>query len=319
MLFHLAGDVAQLLVDLGHRALKLADVQRRAYAGDDVLALRVHQVLAEEHVLASGGIAGEADAGTGVLAEIAEDHGLHVDGGAEPVIDVIDAAIGLGALVLPTAEDGVASLNELFDRLLREVLAGLFLHQLPVLGDDLLEGSGLQFVVELDLGALFDAVKDVLKLLLGNIENDVTEHLDEAAIGIISKAGIIAALGERFNGLVIEAQIQNRVHHAGHGELGAGANGDQERIVANAELLALQLFEARKRRVHLHIDLRVEFAAHVLTAGFGLDGESGRDGQACIGHLSEAGAFAAEHVFHPTIAVGRAISEEVHILGLRCC
>ncbi len=42
------------------------------------------------------------------LAQVAEDHGLHVDGCAEPVVDVVDAAIGLGAVVLPASEDGVA-------------------------------------------------------------------------------------------------------------------------------------------------------------------------------------------------------------------
>ena len=63
VLFELPGDGAELLVGLGHGLLKLADVQRSADAGDDVFALRVHQVLAEEDLLAGGGIAGEADAG----------------------------------------------------------------------------------------------------------------------------------------------------------------------------------------------------------------------------------------------------------------
>ena len=103
--------VAQLLVDLGHGPLEFADGQRRADAGDDVFALRVHQVLAEEDVLAGGGIAREADAGAGVLAQVAEDHGLHVDRCAQPVVDVVDAAIGLGAIVLPAPEDGVAGLR----------------------------------------------------------------------------------------------------------------------------------------------------------------------------------------------------------------
>ena len=141
----------QLVVDLGHGLLKLADRHRGAHAGDDVFALRVHQVLAEEDVLAGGRIAREADAGAGVLAQVAEDHGLHVDGCAEPVVDVVDAAIGLGAIVLPAAEHGVARGDELLERILREVLAGFFLHQLLVLGDDLLQRFGLQIVVELDL------------------------------------------------------------------------------------------------------------------------------------------------------------------------
>ena len=128
----------RLLVDHGHGAFELADGQRRADAGDHVFALRVHQVLAEEDVLAGGGIARKADAGAGVFAQVAEDHGLHVDRCAQPVVDVVDAAIGLGAVVLPAPEDGVAGLDQLIQRVLREVLAGFLLDQLLVLGDDFL-------------------------------------------------------------------------------------------------------------------------------------------------------------------------------------
>ena len=175
-------DVFQLLVDLGHGLLELADGERSAHAGDHVFALRVHEVLAEEDVLAGGGIAREAHAGAGVFAQVAEHHGLHVDRGAEPVVDVVDAAVGLGALVLPTAEDGVAGLDQLHQRILREVFAGLLFHQLLIFGDDLPERIGLELVVVLHLLGGLHAVEDVLELLLGNVEDHVAEHLDEAAV-----------------------------------------------------------------------------------------------------------------------------------------
>ena len=155
----------------------------------------------------------------------------------------------------------------------------------------------------------------MLELLLGNVENHVAEHLDEAAIGVIGKARIVAALGQRFDGLVVEAEVQNRVHHAGHGELCAGADGNQQRIFAGAELLALQLFEPLESGVHLDVDLRAHLAAHVFAAGFGLNGESGRHGQSGVGHLGQACAFAAENVLHAAVAVGLAVAEEVDILG----
>jgi hypothetical protein len=112
-----------MVVNHGHGALKLADGERRPHARNHVLALRVHQVLAEEDVLAGGRIAREAYAGARVLAQVAEHHGLHVHGCAHPVVDAVDAAIGLGALVLPAPEHGVAGLHQLIQRILREVLA----------------------------------------------------------------------------------------------------------------------------------------------------------------------------------------------------
>ena len=132
-----------MVVDLGHGAFEFADREWRTHAGDDVFALRVHQVLTEEHVLASGGIAREAYACAGVLAEVAEYHGLHVDRCTQPVIDVVDAAIGLGAVVLPAPENGVARLHELIERTLREVLARSLCDELLVLGNDVLQRFGL--------------------------------------------------------------------------------------------------------------------------------------------------------------------------------
>ena len=157
------------------------------------------------------------------------------------------------------------------------------------------------------------AVEDVLELLLGDVEDHVAEHLDEAAVGVISKAGIIAEFGERLDGLIVQAQIQNGVHHAGHGELGAGTDGNQQRIFARAQLLPLHLLELIEGSKHFAVDLRAERAAHVLAAGFGLDGESRRNRQTGIGHLGQARAFAAELVLHFAVAVGLAAAEEINI------
>ena len=228
---------------------------------------------------------------------------------------MVDAAIGLGAVVVPAPEDGVARLHELLERILREVLAGFLLHELFVFGDDVLQRVGLKLVVELDLLALLDAVEDVLKLLLRNVEHHVAEHLDQAAIGVIGEARIVAALGQCFDGLVVQAEVENRVHHAGHRELRAGAHGNEQRIFAGAQLLPLQLFEPLERGEHLDVDLRADLAAHVFAAGFGLDRESRRHGQSGIGHLGQACAFAAEDVLHPAVAIRLAVAEEVHILG----
>ena len=58
-----------------------------------------------------------------------------------------------------------------------------------------------------------------------------------------------------------------------------------------------------------------DLAAHVLAAGFGLNGESRRNGQTGVGHLCKTGAFAAKDVLHVAVAVGFAAAEEVDIWG----
>jgi hypothetical protein len=74
---------------------------RGADAGDDVLALRVDEILAIELVGAGRGVAGKRDAGRAILAHVAEHHRLDIDGGAPIGRDAVQAAIGIGALVHP--------------------------------------------------------------------------------------------------------------------------------------------------------------------------------------------------------------------------
>ena len=225
----------------------------------------------------------------------------------------------LGAIVLPGAEHGVARHHQLLVRVLREVALGVLLHDLLVFGDDFLQRLGVEVGVELGLLLLLLAVEDFFKGVLGNVEHHAAEHLDQAAIGVIGEARIVAALGQAFDRLVVQAEVEDGVHHAGHGELRARAHADQQRIVGAAQLLPLQLFQAAQRLVHLAIDFVGDGAvAHVLAAGFGLDGEAGRHGQAGVGHLGQAGAFAAQLVLHLAVAFGMAVAEEVNVLhGLR--
>ena len=152
--------------------------------------------------------------------------------------------------------------------------------------------------------------------MLLDVEHNVAEHLDQAAIGVVREPRIVAALGQRFHALVVQAEIQNRIHHAGHGELRARAHADQQRILALAQFLSLQVFELLERRFHLAVDfLRHAVVPHVLATGLGLDREARRHRQPGIGHLGQAGAFAAEHVLHLAVAVGFAAAKGIHILG----
>ena len=79
------GDVLELAVYVGHPLAHVADRQRRADAGHDVLALGIGQVLAEEHLLARVRVAREGHAGARVVTHVAEDHRHDVDRGAQVV------------------------------------------------------------------------------------------------------------------------------------------------------------------------------------------------------------------------------------------
>ena len=76
----------KLPVDFRHVVFHVGDRLRCADAGDDVLALGIDQVLAVNHVLTGARVAREADAGAGIIAHVAENHGADVHGSAVGLI-----------------------------------------------------------------------------------------------------------------------------------------------------------------------------------------------------------------------------------------
>ena len=96
-------------------------------------------------------------------------------------------------------------------------------------------------IVDRQLGIEFDALlflallEDMLEFCLIDSQNDIAEHLDETTIRIVGETIVFSLLDQPLDRLVVEAEIQDRIHHAGHGELGAGANRNQKRVYLVAE------------------------------------------------------------------------------------
>jgi hypothetical protein len=165
------------------------DLLRRADTGDHVFALGIDQEFAVEQVFARARVAREGDAGAAVVAQIAEDHRLHVDGGAPGSGNVVQLAIDLGAVVVPALEHGHHGAPELFPRIGREFAADAGADQ-PLKRDHSFRSSDSQIGIELDALLLLDHVDDdfegVVIFLRYRLEahDHVAVHLDEAAIRV---------------------------------------------------------------------------------------------------------------------------------------
>ena len=307
----------QLRHHLRGRVTQLAERQRGADSGHHVLALGVDQVLAVEGVLAGGGIAGEADAGAGVVAEVAEHHRLHVDGGAEQALDAFYLAVADRSGAVPGAEYRVDGAPELIERRLRKRAAGAAGVDLLVGGDHAVQVGGVQVGVLGHPLALLGGVEGVLEVLVLHPHHHVAVHLDETPVGVLGEAGVARLLGQAFDRGVVEPEVEHRVHHARHRLRGPRAHAHQKRIGGIAQLLAhhrLQpvevlgdLFPEPGRVVALVV---VERRAHL-----GGDGEPGRHRDAEIGHFGQVGALAAKQLLHLGFAFGAAAAEEVDVLG----
>ena len=69
------GYAAEFFIYIGHRGLKLRDLNRSPYACDYVLSLCIDKIFTEEPVLTGRRASCEADPGAAVIAEVAEYHG----------------------------------------------------------------------------------------------------------------------------------------------------------------------------------------------------------------------------------------------------
>ena len=312
MVFQDPAHFLELLIHVGEDFRHFGDGHGGTHAGHHVFALGIGEEFAHQALFAGGGVAGESHAGAAVVSHVAKGHHLHVHGRAPGIGDVVVHTIDIGTGIIPGPEHGLDGFEELLLGIVGEILAQLlFVFGLELIGQGL-EVVGVQLHVLGHALAFLHFVDKLFKVLLANFHHHVREHLDEAAIAVPRPAGIAGLGGDDVDHIFIQTQVQDGIHHAGHGSAGAGAHGHQQGIFHIAELLAGDLLHLADVFHDLALDFVVDAAAVliILGAGFGGDGEALGNGQADIGHFGQVRALAAQQLAH----VGVAFGEEVHIL-----
>src|SRR5580704_3658396 len=323
VLLELASDLLELLVRLGKVRRHRSDRLGRADACDDILALRVGEVLAIQLALAGRRIPGERNPGPGVVTHVAEDHRLDVDRGAEVVGNAVVVAVVGGPLVVPRLEHGADGGAQLRHRILWELRARIALDDRPVLDDQFLERGRAEVGVRLRLLARLHRVERFLEQLTVDSEHDLAEELDEPAMSIERKPPVLGELREPFKCRRVEAEVEDRVHHARHREFRPTADAHEERIARVAEALAGRLLDDLERLLHLLPEAvgKLRTLGVEGIAGLGGDREARRDRQAGPGHLGDARTLPTEQVTHRGTALVEAVHPLVraaHSAVLRC-
>ena len=215
---------------------------RRANTRDDVLSLRVRKELAVETRLAGRGIARESDAGAGLVALVAEDHLHDVDRRAELVRNVIRAAVDLGARRVPRVEDGSYRTRELVARILRKVAIGLLPVDRPIGLDQPGQIVGGQIDVLCGTSCLLQIGECLFEPMAVDPVDDLAVHLDQPPVRVVGKALVPRCARKPHHRLVVQPEIEDRVHHPGHRHRRARPYGHEQRVSQVAEALAgLQL------------------------------------------------------------------------------
>ena len=228
--------------------------------------------------------------------------------------DALTATVDAGALGVPGTEHGLDAHVHLGAGVLREVGAGLFLDDTLEGVDEALEVLGGQLGVALHAALGLEGVQGIGEQVAVDVEDGLAEHLDEAAVGVPREAFVTANGGKAANGLIVEADVQNGFHHAGHGELRAASHGDQERVGGIAQAATHLVFDAAQRGGDLGGQrLGNRRLLEICAACLGGDREAGGNGQTELRHLGEVRSLASEQVLHGLVTLG----EVVHILDHR--
>ena len=110
--------------------------------------------------------------------------------------------------------------------------------------------SGPSSESDLETFETFVVLERLLEQIMVDAEHHIAIHLDEAAIGVIGESAVRGAPREPFDGLVVEAEIEHRIHHARHRGARARAHRYEQRIVDVAETGAGDLAHHVERLAH---------------------------------------------------------------------
>ena len=310
MVFEGLADFLELRVAFGHDLRHLGDGHGGTDARNDVFALRVHQKFAHELLFARGGVARERHARSRRIAHVAERHHLYVYRRAPAVRNVVLHSVIVRAGVVPRTEHRFDRAEELLFRIIGEVYADFRLIFRFELGGELFE------VVRGELDVLRDAlfflhlVDELFEIFLADLHDDVGIHLDKSSVAVPRPTGIARFLGDDFDNRLVETEVQNGVHHAGHGSSRAGADGNEKRVFEIAEFLARNLFHlldvGEDFRLNVGIDLSAVLV--ILRAGLRGNGEALRNRKAETGHFRKMGALTAEKLAHFRITLCKEVA-----------
>jgi len=278
----------------------------------NVLTLGVLQVVAVDTLGSGGRVTRERHPRARVRGHISEDHRADVDRGAEVGGDPFLAAIQDRAIGVPRVEDSPYGEVHLFARLLRELPPGVLAHDPLVRLDQRPQVTGVQIEIVVRALGLLGVVQRTLEELAPDIENGLAEHLDQPPVGVERKSLVAGLLRQPQDRLVVEPDVQDGVHHPGHGELAAGAHRDQQRVVNLSKRLAHRLLE----RVEVLADLSVQrgrlgAVGEIDFARLCGDDEPRRHRQPHSRHLRQVCPLASEQILEVLVAFG----EVVHELG----
>src|ERR671924_1151727 len=105
MLLKTSANRLQLAVGLGHYRLEFSDGPRGSDPGDYILALSIDEEFTVEFLVASRRVASKGYTRGTVITKVTKNHGLYRYRRAPMIWNLVELAVGYGAIVIPRTEN----------------------------------------------------------------------------------------------------------------------------------------------------------------------------------------------------------------------
>ena len=183
---------------------------------------------------------------------------------------------------------------------------------------DLLQDIGRHLRV-LRRGEAFLGLLQVrLQRIARQAEHDAAIRAQEPPVGVEGETPVPAALRKSQDGPVVQSQVENGLHHPGHGARRPRSHRHQQRIALIPESAPDDVLEARDAALKLPGEGASESLATALQvqlAHVGADDEPRGHWQADARHLHESRPLAAQTLAQAAVAFRPAPAEEIDRFG----
>ena len=163
-----------------------------------------------------------------------------------------------GTLGIPRVEYGADRKIELLVHVLREVALGFAFDDVEILRNQRFPIGSRKLRIGLDAELRLRAVEQMIEMFFVDLEHDARKHRDEAPVRVVGETIVIRELRKSGNGLAVQPEVENRVHHPGHRHARTAAHRHEQRIRRGAEAFFGALLELAHRRVHVAPEGRAE-------------------------------------------------------------
>jgi len=218
-------------------------------------------------------------------------------------------------LAIPTIEHRLGRHSQLLLGIRGKLDARVPTDDLFELTDDGAKVIAGQVRIGPDAAPVAVAGEHVFERLVTHAEDNGSKHLNETPVGVEREVLVSGQLDHALGDLVVEADVKDGVHHAGHRELRAGAARYQERVRRIPEFFPGLFFHRPERRQSLLPEplRKLSAGSEVAVAGLGRDREPRRNRNPQPIHLAEVRPLAAKKA---TYAIPVAIDRSFRFVEL---